>query len=133
MSDVRIVVDTGVVVSAQSISRQAFDVASNRGRLLVSQATVVELAEVLRRPRLNKYLSEEKRLEFLAALIREAELVDISETITACRDAEDDKFLELAVSGKAMYLVSGDQDLLALDPFRGVAIVTPRTFLTRLI
>ena len=46
-----------------------------------------------------------------------------------CRDPDDDKFLELAVSGNADYLVSGDDDLLALHPFREIPILRPAEFL----
>ena len=46
-----------------------------------------------------------------------------------CRDPSDNKLLELAVSGAAVCIVSGDQDLLVLHPFRGISIVTPRGFL----
>lgn len=49
--------------------------------------------------------------------------------ITACRDPKDDKFLELAVSGRATHIISGDTDLLTLNPFRGIAILPPRAFL----
>jgi predicted nucleic acid-binding protein len=56
--------------------------------------------------------------------------VEITETITDCRDAKDNKFLELAVSGKADCVVSGDSDLLVLNPFRGISILTPREFLS---
>ena len=56
------------------------------------------------------------------------ELVVITERIAACRDPKDDKFLELGVSGKAEVIVSGDRDLLDLNPFRGIPIVTPATF-----
>jgi len=132
-SDFRVVVDTGVAVSAvllpRSVPRQAFDLAVERGRLLVSEATVAELDEVLRRPKFNKYASEEKRLEFFAALVREAEVVKVTEAVTECRDPKDDKFLELSVSGKASHLLSGDADLLVLHPFRGIAVVTPQDFL----
>jgi predicted nucleic acid-binding protein len=55
--------------------------------------------------------------------------VDVAEHISACRDPKDDKFLELAISGHANYIVSGDSDLLALNPFRGVLITPPHTFL----
>ena len=58
-----------------------------------------------------------------------AELVTITERIAACRDATDDKFLELAVSGKADLIVSGDADLLVLNPFRDIPIVAPATFM----
>jgi len=67
-SDLRCVIDTGVVVSAlllpRTVPRQAFDAAA-RGRLLVSEATIGELDDVLRRPKFNAYLSEERRLTFL--------------------------------------------------------------------
>jgi len=133
----RTVIDTGVAVSAvllpHSLPRQAFDTAASLGKLLVSEATVAELDEVLWRPKFNKYVSEEKRLEFLAALVREAEAVEVTAIIAECRDPKDNnKFLELAVSGGAGHIVSGDADLLALHPFRGVAILTPQAFLARL-
>lgn len=57
-----------------------------------------------------------------------AELVHIAERIAVCRDPKDDKFLELAVNGKADVIVSGDADLLVLNPFRGITIVPPATF-----
>ena len=92
---------------------------------------MLELAEVLGRKRLNKYLLEQERMRFLAALLKEAELVEVNETITDCRDEKDNKFLELAVGGKADCIVSGDGDLLILNPFRGISILTPREFLSR--
>jgi putative PIN family toxin of toxin-antitoxin system len=132
-NEARVVVDTGVVVSAvllpRSVPRQAFDVALARGRLLVSADTVAELDEVLRRTKFNKYLTEEKRLEFLAALVSRAEVIDVKEVVTECRDPDDNKFLELAVSGKATHILTGDTDLLALHPFRGILILTPQEFL----
>ena len=57
-----------------------------------------------------------------------AESVAIAERVIACRDPRDDKFLELAVNGHADLLVTGDRDLLALDPFRNIPVVTPATF-----
>jgi len=129
----RLVVDTSVVVSAlllpRSLPRQAFDAAVSRGKLLVSESTAAELDNVLRRPKFNRYVSEEKRLEFFAALVREAEEVEVKEVIAECRDPKDDKFLELAVSGNASHILSGDADLLVLHPFRGIAILTPHAFL----
>ena len=49
--------------------------------------------------------------------------------VSACRDPKDDKFLELALSGAATHLISGDDDLLALHPVRGVAILSPHDFI----
>jgi predicted nucleic acid-binding protein len=55
--------------------------------------------------------------------------VEVTETIKACRDRKDDKFLELAVGGKATHIISSDPDLLTLHPFRGIQIVGPAAFL----
>jgi uncharacterized protein len=130
----RIVVDTTVVVSAvllpASVPRRAFDAAVSRGKLLISKSTTAELGNVLRRPKFNRYLSEEKRFEFFAALMRAAEEVEVNEIITEYRDPKDDKFLELAASGNASHIISGDADLLVLHPFRGIAILTPQAFLS---
>ena len=129
----RFVFDTNVVVSAlllaNSIPRQAFDRALDNGTILLSVPVILELADVLGRDKLNKFLFEEERMRFLVALIKQAELVRISQAIDLCRDAKDNKFLELAVAGAASCIVSGDKDLLVLSPFRGIPIVTPNEFL----
>lgn len=70
-------------------------------------------------------------MRFLLALLKEAELVEITEQIIDCRDARDNKFLELAVSGKANCIISGDDDLLVLNPFRRIPIFNPKEFLRR--
>lgn len=84
---------------------------------------------MLGRAKFDHYLSREDRDRFLEALIRESELVDILETVKACRDPDDDRILELAVNGYADFVITGDADLLAMDPFRGTRIVTPADFL----
>jgi predicted nucleic acid-binding protein len=65
-------------------------------------------------------------------LLSKGTLVDIAEEVRLCRDPKDDKFLELVVSGRASSMVTGDQDLLVLHPFRGVPILTPAQFLAAL-
>jgi len=134
-TDLRFVFDTNAIVSAvllkESVSRRAFDSAQARGKLLVSNATIEELNEVMRRRGFDKYVTEDERIEFITAIVREAILIDIVETITDCRDPKDNKFLELAISGKATGIVSGDDDLLVLNPFRGIVILSPRHFIDR--
>ena len=71
----------------------------------------------------------EDREAFLEALIERSVLVEITEQVSACRDPKDDKVLELAVSGKADYIISGDKDLLVLNPFRHIAVITADEFL----
>lgn len=134
-SNVRAVLDTNIVISAvllpHSMSRQALDRVLEYGTVLISAATGAELNNVLHRPRFNKYLQEEERMEFLATLLQEAELVEVTDVVTACRDPKDDKFLELAVSGRATHIISGDNDLLVLHPFRGIVILTPQAFVAQ--
>ncbi len=128
-TNLRFVFDTNVIVSAtllkKSVARQAFDAARAQGCLLISQETLNELNDVLRRPKFNQYISEHERLQMLAALAREAVLVEVTAVITQCRDPKDNKFLELALSGEADYIVSGDKDLLTLHPFENIAIIRP--------
>jgi uncharacterized protein len=130
---VRFVLDTNVIVSALllsgSVPRQAFDKVLTEGKPLVSPPVILELIEVLSRKQFNKYLLEEERMRFLVGLLKEAELLDNTETISECRDPKDNKFLELAFSGKADCIISGDHDLLVLNPFREIPIVTPKGFL----
>jgi len=131
----RFVFDTNVLVSASllpnSKPRKALDLALNQGKLLLSLAALAELCEVLSRKRFRRYINEEDIRTFIAVLTREAEWVDVDVRIAACRDPKDDKFLELAVIGEATYIISGDFDLLALTPFRGIPIITAQAFLER--
>jgi uncharacterized protein len=133
MSKLRFVLDSNVLVSAalfkRSIARQAFNKAVSDGQVIMSQPTVEEIQDVFSRPRFNKYLSIESRTAFLSDLLESVEMVGITESIASCRDPEDNKFLELAVSGQANYILSSDKDLLVLQPFRGVLIKTPADFL----
>lgn len=127
------VLDANVIVSAvllpHSVTRKAFDRACKQGRIVVSEEVVNEIDEVLRRPRLNKYIHEEERIYFLVDLLREAQLVRVACTVSDCRDPKDNKYLELAITSKASCIVSGDKDLLVLSPFRKIPVLTPSEFL----
>ncbi len=129
----RCVFDTNVLVSAlllpNSKPRSSFDRALRNGKVLLSVAVLAEAYEVLSRKRFSRYIDEEDVRNFIAALTREAELVDVKVKISACRDPKDDKLLELAVSGRATHIVTGDSDLLALDPYQGTRILTPSSLL----
>jgi uncharacterized protein len=131
----RIVVDTNALVSRlllpRSVPAAAVRKATAAGQLLISEATLAELADVLARPKFAAYVSIEDRRQFIRVLGRIAEMVPITRIIRECRDPKDDKVLELAVNGRADVIVTGDQDLLALNPFRGVPIVAPAQYLLR--
>lgn len=127
------VFDTNVLVSAllfaNSAPRRAFELALDTGQIIISQETIEELNEVLNRPKFERYISRSKRKRFLFAFIQKSVLIEIQETIKECRDPKDNKFLELAVSSKAAAIISGDQDLLVLHPFRDIPILTVNQFL----
>lgn len=99
--------------------------------VLVSVPVLLELAEVLNRPKFDKYVTHDERMRFMVSFLKVPEMIEIGETITVCRDPKDDKLPELAVCGKTKFLVTGDNDLLVLNPFRGVEIITPREFLDK--
>jgi uncharacterized protein len=128
----RTVLDTNTLISAllipTSLPRQAVDAAFAAGVVLVSDATLVELADVIQRPRFDRYVTIEDRVRFLSHFVSNATMVTVTETITDCRDAKDNKFLEVAIAGNATDIVSGDADLLVLHPYRGVVIRTPRAY-----
>ena len=83
----------------------------------------------LGRSKLDRYLTWAAREEFLTALADRAELVEPTTSLVVSRDPDDDRFLELAVDGKATLIISGDSHLLDLSPFEGIPIVTPDAFL----
>ncbi|WP_245927604.1 putative toxin-antitoxin system toxin component, PIN family [Aphanothece hegewaldii] len=126
------VFDTNVIVSAaifpQSIPRMSIDKAFIQGTVLISDSIEEELTEVLQRKKFDRYASFELRYDFLENFLLEALFIYVDQNIQACRDTKDNKFLELAVCGKATVIISGDQDLLVLNPFRGIAIITPQDF-----
>jgi uncharacterized protein len=112
-----------------SVPRRAVDRALNSGVLIFSEATISELAEVLRRPKFDRYVSRKERETFLAQLGSTAELIPIIQLIRECCDPEDDKFLEVALNGEADAIITGDTDLLAMNRWRDVAILSPTAYL----
>lgn len=133
MARQRVVVDTNVLISrlllAESVSGQAVRRIVDEGQLLVSDTVLEELAEVLSRQKFDRYIDVEDKRTFFLMLGRVAEKVPIIYPIRACRDPKDDKFLELAVNGTVNVIVTGDKDLLALNPFQRIPIITPAQYL----
>ena len=132
----RFVFDTNVLVSAvlfaRSKPRLAWNLARRTGVILASAETGNELRDVLGRPKIEAYVARREIDLFLREFVAQTRRAAIIERITLCRDPKDDKFLELAAAGAADWLVTGDRDLLALDPFRTTAIVSPAGLLDRL-
>ena len=128
-----IILDTNTVISAMlssnSISRKAYDKAKNEYQIVVSSAVWTEYERVARRTKFDKYLEEIDRFLFLDSVNTDAIFIEPTETITDCRDPKDNKFLELAVAANAPIIVTGDPDLLVLNPFRNITILKSGDFL----
>ena len=131
----RVVLDTNVLISgalsSTSTPALAFERSIRHGQLLASTATLRELMEKLLSPKFDRYLSRDKRDALLLRLAPLVEIVEVVQLVQASRDPKDDKFLEVAVNGRADVVVTGDGDLLELNPFRGIAILTPAAFIAR--
>jgi hypothetical protein len=138
----RVVADANVLVSAalarspEAPSVMALDAAlDGRLELVTSPKLLAEVANVLGRTRLRRYLSTDEAIRFvddLAALT--VQLNDPAEPHPAvCRDPRDDYLVALAHASGAQALVTGDLDLLAIDPNElEIEILTPRLLVERL-
>jgi putative PIN family toxin of toxin-antitoxin system len=128
----RLVLDTNVVLSALlfpgSLPNRAL-LRAQASQTLASDATLLELVEVMGRARFDRYVERDLRQRLAAEYMNACETVQIFYSIRVCRDPRDDKFLEVAVHGRADLIVTGDEDLLALNPFRGIAILSPAAYL----
>lgn len=113
----------GLVVAAL-LERGAFE-------LVLSPHLVAEVEAALRLRKLRRYLLEPaEALLWLADLAALADLADdTGRAQGVCRDPADDAVLSAAIEGRADVVVTGDDDLLSLEAYEGIAIVTPRTFL----
>lgn len=130
-----VVFDTNVLVSAallvQSKPSRAMRWAATNGQMLASVVTFSEFVRTMERAKFDRYANPASRREFVAFVHANIQFVTIERTIQACRDPSDDRFLEVAVNGGASVLATGDADLLALDPFDGVSIITATDYLAR--
>jgi len=97
------------------------------GVLLKSEAPDAELMEVIHRPKFGSRISTDF-IRNVERLFDVAESVTILQSVTECRDPKNDKFLELALNGRADLIVSGDADLLSMGQFRNIPIIEPAVF-----
>ena len=114
-------------MSVDGMPRQAFLKVRATTELVMSQAVFDEVHDVLHRPRLARYVDAELRADLLDQLVTATLWFEPSHTVTDCRDAADNKYLELAAAADA--IVSSDADLLCLHPWRGIPILRPADYL----
>ena len=131
----RVVIDTNVWISAWLSSSgtpaQVVRRAVTNAEIIFTDATFDELKTRVWRPKFDRYLSLERRRQLLhdaSAIAHWAVVTPDLARQAYCRDADDDAFIHAAVAGHAGWLVSGDQDLLALAgklPLPELTILSP--------
>jgi uncharacterized protein len=96
----------------------------------MSSPVFAEMVRVLDRPKLRKIMPLGSAEDILRLIVEAAEWFDEPrETVTDCRDEKDNPYLELALAASAAAILTGDDDLLVLYPWRGVRILRPADFL----
>lgn len=130
-SSMRLVIDTNVLVSAilspNSISAKILNWGEDNGIILYSATTLTEVLSVLGRSKFSKYIDHED-IDGLSIRIKTVWLfIEILNQVKLCRDPKDDKFIDLALNGEASHLITGDNDLLVLNPIKNTSVINPRT------
>ena len=130
-----IIFDASAVVSAalkeESIPGQALLWADRNEVFALSEPVHHEISGVLDRQRFALSISPERKRTVMGVIRDRASWWSPTLQVTDCRDAKDNKYLELALASQAKIIVSGDNDLLILDPWRGVRILRPAEYLSR--
>ena len=99
-------------------------------RLILSQAVEDEYREAIFRAKFDRFVSVERRQRILDIVVVAAERIEPTETVRECHDPKDDKYLALAAAGNADVIVSSDvRHLLSMDPWRGIRILSPASYL----
>jgi len=125
--------DTNVLVSAllfkTSKSRLAYEKALLNHQIISSLECYKELVEVLSRPKFSKYFSEIDKSIFLINYFHSTQFVKVNIVVEDCRDPKDNKFLALAFEHSSDFIVSADNDLPILNPYKNIPILTANGFL----
>jgi putative PIN family toxin of toxin-antitoxin system len=122
----------GALLKEGSVPERALLLARSLETSCLSAAVETEIREVFARPKFRKYLRPGRPANMPAIVTAAARNVEPTERVTDCRDPKDDKYLELALAAGATTIVSSDDDLLVLRPWRGIDIVTPSAFVAAL-
>ena len=136
----RIVLDSTVLVSAFLTANGAADAVIHRARdgsvlVYASDAILDETQKVLAYPRLvQQYRYTPQDVQAFCDRVRAAVILvsPLPPFPTICRDPEDDMVLACARAAAVQYLVTRDKDLLVLQQYEGIAIITPEALLTLL-
>jgi uncharacterized protein len=132
-----VVFDTNTILSALLFNNQLSRLRAlwQGGQCLplASKATISELMRVLAYPKFKlSIIQQQSFLDEYLPYVKSMTKIQTIANKSICRDVNDVMFLELALTGKADYLVTGDKDLLVLQPDFQFTIITPSDFINGL-
>lgn len=133
----KIVIDTNIWVSlaigSRSVTEDLISIINNSEvHIIVSEELLDEITTTLAKPKLRKYLTQERTSQLFSILNNNCLLEQSISNKRYCRDHKDDFLINLAFESSSEYLISGDLDLLILNPIDNLEILSIKQFLTYL-
>ncbi len=127
----KIVLDTNVVIAgfaSRGLCESILELCLDSHRIVLSEELLDEIERNLRdKIKLPAGVID----EIIRLLVEHGDMLEpASLPLDLCRDPDDVMILGLAVAAQADFIVTGDQDLLVLNEFCGIPIITPRSFST---
>jgi putative PIN family toxin of toxin-antitoxin system len=127
----KVIIDTNVWISfliGKSLAGLHKFIYHEKIAVITCKEQLLELSEVLHRPKIKKRFSQKHINEFFSLLDEVALLVEISTISSICRDPKDDYLLSLSIESDANYLVTGDLDLLIIKKINNTEIINYSDF-----
>lgn len=128
----RVIIDTNLWISfliSKDYSKLDEILFTKKATLVFSQELLDEFITVVRRPKFRRFFSPSDIEDVIETIEEYAEFIDVNASENACRDEKDNFLLSLAIDGKVDFLLTGDKDLLILNPFQSTTIITLSEFL----
>ena len=129
----RVILDTNIhvssLISRRGVTAAVLEQCGSPHLLLASSESITELKGKLEEPKFERYFTQEEANSYLHDYLDRVTMYDTPDIPPVCADPDDDYLFALALIGEADYLVSGDKQVLALDPYGKTRVVTPRQFL----
>lgn len=131
----KVVVDSNIWISVLiNKSYQSFikGLIKKEIKIISSRDQLEEISRVITKPKISRHVQRQHIKEFLILFLKTVELVEIKERVNDCRDEKDNFILETALSGNVNYIITTDNDLLVMNPYREIKILTVTDFLKKL-
>jgi putative PIN family toxin of toxin-antitoxin system len=130
-----IVIDTNVLISAAILPKskigKLLELIADNFVIAQNESTFAELESRIQREKFDRYFGDNGRIVFLTRLAQTVENFPVETQVQISRDADDDKFIGLAIDSGATILISGDLDLKDVKTYKGIEILSPAQFFER--